>query len=217
MKTGIESKVMEQKRPINLEDKPLLTYKKGDALIKKGTPAHHALFLEKGIVKTIFENPNGKATIVHILGRGQWPGLLCALEQGYHDFDTIALTPVQARYVESSEIRQLMAHDLNQQNDFIAGTAAAVNNNIRRLIAINHKQLPGRVADVLLFFHHFFDRSATFELPLSREELAQFAGTTKESFIRTLTEFKNDKIILLEGKTVTINSMEIVTTLSRLG
>ena len=82
---------------------------------------------------------------------------------------------------------------------------------------INNKQLPGRVADVILYFYELFHRSNTFEFPLSREELAQFSGTTKESFIRTLAEFKNDKIIITDGKNITINSMEIVKTLSRLG
>ena len=51
----------------------------------------------------------------------------------------------------------------------------------------------------------------------ARRELAELAGTTKESFIRTLTEFKNDKIIYLDGSRVEILSMDIVKTLSELG
>jgi CRP-like cAMP-binding protein len=47
--------------------------------------------------------------------------------------------------------------------------------------------------------------------------LAELAGTTKESFIRTLGEFRNDKIIGLDGSKVKINSMTIVKTLSELG
>jgi len=41
--------------------------------------------------------------------------------------------------------------------------------------------------------------------------------TTKESFIRTLTEFKNDRIIELDNKTVEIKSMEILKVLSKIG
>jgi CRP-like cAMP-binding protein len=57
----------------------------------------------------------------------------------------------------------------------------------------------------------------TFALPLSRVEMAQLAGTTKESLIRTLTEFKHDKIIDLEERNLTIVSLEIIQTLSRFG
>ena len=81
----------------------------------------------------------------------------------------------------------------------------------------SHKQLPGRIADVILYFSEIIFKSHVFEFPFTRRELAELAGTTKESFIRTLAEFKNDKIIELEGSKVTINSMKIIKTLSDLG
>ncbi|NJO90439.1 MAG: winged helix-turn-helix domain-containing protein, partial [Chloroflexia bacterium] len=59
--------------------------------------------------------------------------------------------------------------------------------------------------------------SNIYTLPLTRRELAELAGTTKESFIRTLTEFKNDKIIELDGSAVEIKSLKIIRTLSELG
>jgi len=68
-----------------------------------------------------------------------------------------------------------------------------------------------------LYFSENIYQSETFLFPLTRRELAEFAGTTKESFIRTLTEFKNDKIIDLDGSKVTIRSMKIIKTLSELG
>ncbi len=79
------------------------------------------------------------------------------------------------------------------------------------------KQLPGKIADVLLYFSKEIYQSNKFTLPLTRRELAQFAGTTKESFIRTLTEFRNDKIIMLNGSEVEIISLDISNTLSEFG
>jgi CRP-like cAMP-binding protein len=70
---------------------------------------------------------------------------------------------------------------------------------------------------VLLYFAEKIFHSTSYTLPLTRRELAELAGTTKESFIRTLTEFKNDKIIDLDGSIVEIKSMKIIKTLSELG
>jgi CRP-like cAMP-binding protein len=81
----------------------------------------------------------------------------------------------------------------------------------------SHKQLPGRIADVILYFSGVIYKSEEFDFPFTRRELAELAGTTKESFIRTLAEFKNDKIIDLEGSRVKINSLRIINTLSELG
>jgi CRP-like cAMP-binding protein len=80
-----------------------------------------------------------------------------------------------------------------------------------------YKQLPGRVADIILYFSEDIYGTQTFSFPLTRQELAELAGTTKESFIRTLSEFKNDKIIEMEKNAVTISSLNIIKTLSRLG
>ena len=86
-----------------------------------------------------------------------------------------------------------------------------------RLMSQSHKQLPGRIADVILYFSETIYNNHIFSFPLTRRELAELSGTTKESFIRTLTEFKNDRIIELNGSDVEIKSMKIIKTLSELG
>jgi CRP-like cAMP-binding protein len=86
-----------------------------------------------------------------------------------------------------------------------------------KLLSHTQKQLPGRIADVILYFSQEIYKSKSFIFPLTRKELAELAGTTKESLIRTLSEFKNDKIISMEGQEVEILSLEIIKTLSALG
>ena len=88
---------------------------------------------------------------------------------------------------------------------------------IDKLSSLLYKQLPGRVADIIIYFSDVIYKSDTFTFPLTRQELAELAGTTKESIIRTLSEFKHDKIIDIERNTITILSPKIIQTLSRLG
>ncbi len=196
---------------------PPVTYKKGDVIIKASTPATHALFLEEGMVKTIKENANGKTNILEMNKQGNFMGLICLFSGTKNDYTSIALTKTKVRYIAASQLEQIFKDQPRLQDEILKSTFQIAKKNINRLITINNKQLPGRVADVLLYFYELNNKTEQFEFPLSREELAQFSGTTKESFIRTLTEFKNDKIIIIDGKNITINSMEIVRTLSRLG
>lgn len=86
-----------------------------------------------------------------------------------------------------------------------------------KVINVSQKQVPGRLADVLLFFSTQIYKKDTFTLPVSRMDLAELISSTKESISRTLTEFRNDKIIELEDKEVTIKSLELLQILSRLG
>lgn len=196
---------------------PPVSYKKGDVIIKASTPATHALFLEEGLVKTIKESTNGKTNILEITNQNSFIELLCLLSGTENDYTSIALTKTKVRFISASQLNGILKSQADLHEEILKNTFQKAKKNINRLITINNKQLPGRVADVILYFYELNNQSEQFEFPLSREELAQFAGTTKESFIRTLTEFKHDKIIIVDGKSITINSMEIVKTLSRLG
>jgi len=52
---------------------------------------------------------------------------------------------------------------------------------------------------------------------IRKEALNELIRTTKESLIRTLNEFKHDKIIDLEGKYINILSPELIILLSEPG
>ncbi|RLD72566.1 MAG: transcriptional regulator FNR, partial [Bacteroidetes bacterium] len=43
-----------------------------------------------------------------------------------------------------------------------------------------------------------------FRIPITRRELGELISMTTENTIRTLSEFKNDGIISMEGKVITI-------------
>jgi CRP-like cAMP-binding protein len=69
----------------------------------------------------------------------------------------------------------------------------------------------------LLFFSKKIYQSNSFSLPVSRMDLAELVSTTKESISRTLTEFKNDKIIEIDDKKIVIKSPDLLQILSKLG
>ena len=50
---------------------------------------------------------------------------------------------------------------------------------------------------------HIYNRD-NFELPIARREIAEYIGMTTENVIRTLSEFKKDKIIRTVGKSIYI-------------
>ena len=46
-------------------------------------------------------------------------------------------------------------------------------------------------------------------IPLTREEIAQFVGIATETLIRTLTEFKNEGLITMDGKKLYLSLPEL--------
>jgi hypothetical protein len=61
-----------------------------------------------------------------------------------------------------------------------------------------------KVAYQLLQVFDKFKQDNTRTINLSRENLAQIAGIATESLIRTLSDFKSEKLIDIQGSAITI-------------
>jgi len=192
-------------------------FKKKEVIIRQGTPVSHIMYIRSGTTKIYKESRNGNYIILKIEKEGNFIGILSAFANEVHKHSVSSIDDSEIGFIEmdifqdiikrNGEFSLKVIEDLSNYGLFI----------FERLISQSHKQLPGRVADVILYFSEDIYHSLTFQFPFSRRELAYLAGTTKESFIRTLTEFKNDKIILLDGSKVEIMSMENVKLLSKHG
>lgn len=155
--------------------------------------------------------------LLRIASPGKYIGMLSVMGDQIHQYSATAVEPADICFVDINAFRNVLMENGKfslQLMNLISQDGLFIFN---RLINQTHKQLPGRIADVLLYFAEDIYGKERFDFPLTRRELAELAGTTKESFIRTLTEFKNDKIISLDGSRVQIISMDIVKTLSELG
>jgi CRP-like cAMP-binding protein len=195
----------------------LVSYHKKDSVFRQDTRTSHIMLMVKGLVKIYKEGRSGRTVLLRMASPGEYIGMLSVMGDHIHRYSATAVEPSEICFVDINAFRNVLMENGKfslQLMSLICQDGLFIFN---RLINQTHKQLPGRIADVLLYFSEEIYGSMRFTFPLTRRELAELAGTTKESFIRTLTEFKNDKIIHLDGSHVEIISMDIVRTLSELG
>jgi CRP-like cAMP-binding protein len=175
------------------------------------------MLMVSGLVKIYKEGRNERTVLLRMAGRGEYIGMLSVMGDQIHQYSAAAVEPSEICFIDINAFRNV----LMENGKFSLQLMSMISQDglfiFNRLINQTHKQLPGRIADVLLYFAEDIYSKDRFDFPLTRRELAELAGTTKESFIRTLTEFRNDKIINLDGSRVEIISMDIVKTLSELG
>lgn len=190
---------------------------KGDVIVKQNAKVSHILLLADGIVKMHIESRVGKSIIVKLCKGGTLLGLGMYLTNEAFQCSFTALSPTTIYYIDIEIFKELIANNSAFSLQMLDELAHENHYLTQRISALTYKQLPGKLADILLYLSNEIYNSNSFQLPLSRQELAEIAGTTKESLIRTLTEFKNDKIIDVQGKIISITSMSIVETLSKLG
>lgn len=200
-----------------IKNSNVVRYKNKDVIFLQNTRTSHIMYIKSGLVKVYKEGRNGKVLILRIDTPNSFLGLMSVFGYDIHQFSAAAIDNTEICFTDITVFKNL----INDNGHFSLKLMNTLSLEglflFDRLMSQSHKQLPGRIADVLLYFAEKIFHSTTFTLPITRRELAELAGTTKESFIRTLTEFKNDKIIDLDGSQVEIKSMKIIKTLSELG
>lgn len=170
-------------------------FKSGEIIIKQGSPASNVVFLASGMAKVYLEGAGGKNLIINISKPGRMiigPGLYTDMR---HIFSVSALVDCRACFISSDVIR----HFAKTNSDFAVGMLKDISfkaqNNIYKLMSMTQKKMPGRLAEVLLYLADKVYGSDKFSMILTRQELADLSAMAKESVVRILKEFSDERII----------------------
>ena len=95
---------------------------------------------------------------------------------------------------------------------FIQILAGNITDKENQLLGLAYNSLRKRVADALIMLQKKFgEGKVPFSIHISREDLANIAGTATESLIRTLSDFKSEKLIdIKDGNIVLINEKKLL-------
>ncbi len=192
-------------------------FKKKDVIFRQNTFTSHIMFVEEGLIKLFRDGGSDKSIILKIATPGYFLGLISIFGNETFQYSATAIEDSKVFFIDINTFSSILENNGKYSIFLLKEICKDSLNIFERTISQYQKQLPGKIADIILYFAEQIYNSYTFVFPLTRNELAELTGTTKESFIRTLSEFKNDKIIELDGKYVKINSIEIVKTLSKIG
>ena len=95
--------------------------------------------------------------------------------------------------------------------------SAMFKDSIYNFISLAHKQVNGRIADILIYLSKKVYNSTSFNLTLTRKEISEFAGCSHENVIHTLTRLEKDGVIRSEKRKIDILDLERLEVISRLG
>jgi CheY-like chemotaxis protein/CRP-like cAMP-binding protein len=181
---------------------------KKNTLYTDGKRPKFLFYLKSGKIKTYRLHEDGKEYITNLYSAGDFIGYLPLLENKSYEDTAEVLENAEVVMIPKEEFTGLVFNDLNIASKFIRLIAQNVKEKEERLLNLAYGSLRKRVAKALIDIHEKFNRNneKTPILEVSREDIAQYVGTATESLIRTLSDFKSEKLIeIKDGKTRIIN------------
>ncbi|MFP4042808.1 MAG: Crp/Fnr family transcriptional regulator [Bacteroidales bacterium] len=193
-----------EQREILNKEKTCNTYKKGAEIYHEGSRTNGLYCINDGVVKIFKTGIDGREQIIYFAKEGDIIGyrsilsgeLACSSAKAIQNSvlcfipGDLLVTMIKENGDFALDVLQQSCKELGEANSFITDIA--------------QKTVRERLAEVLIKLKDNFDLDENNELQVSltREELANIVGTATESVIRLLSEFKQDKLIDLQGRKI---------------
>ena len=180
-------------------------FKKGELIFKEKSPAKHITYIRDGFVKLSKRGIGDKEYILSISKKGAYLGIqnLNGKKQSNY-FSASAITNTEVCFIDIPIFDQLLKRNGVFASEVISYIFNDEMNYFDRLMNNVQQQLPGRLANTLLYFYHQVYNQNPFTLNLTKVELASLIGTSRESVTRLLKEFQNDGIIKTDRNQILI-------------
>ena len=186
----------------------LLYLKKGDTIYEKGKHANFFYLIKRGVVKAHRMDNQGKELITELYKEDDFFGNHANDPQSsYEDYAT-AMEDSQLYAVSREEFQKILAGNPKITMQLVE----VLNNNLselkQQLMDMAYGSVRKKTANTILLFAERIKKHPLKSIRISRADLAGVAGMAPESLIRTLSEFKKEGLIEIEGRNIKLLDSE---------
>ncbi|HVW59074.1 MAG TPA: response regulator [Puia sp.] len=182
-------------------------FHKKQMIFQEGQRPTALFYLLTGKIKTFRIHPDGKEFITNIAGPGEFIGYSPLLQDINYQDNAQVLEDGSMMLIPRQEFLQLMAADSRVTQHFIDLLARDVKAQEHSLVNLAYNSLRKRVANGLLqLVAKFPTGDGEGAIGISRDNLSHFIGSATESLTRTLSDFRNERLIdIRDGKIYLLN------------
>jgi CRP-like cAMP-binding protein len=181
--------------------------KKKQLLYSEGNHSNSLFFIVKGKVKTYKTNQDGREYIIGLHKEGDFIGYMNLLEDVLYSDSAMTMEDSDICIIPKQEFFALLFSNNDIAIKFIKMLSSNILESEDRLLKLAYNSVRKRVSESLLMLQKSYQKEndkGNFSIPVLREDLASITGASKETVIRTLSEFKDEGLIDISGSTITI-------------
>jgi CRP/FNR family transcriptional regulator len=180
-------------------------YAKGEVIHLEGDPAESVWFVKEGHVKAMVYTPNGRSVNLCVVGSKGMFGSCCSLSGGDYPCQGVAETDTVVYSFPMKDFLEL----LNQYPEMSRSVVEMVSKRLRyskETQLFEQESVEKRILHVLTNMVEEFGTT----IPMTRREIAEMAGTTVETCIRTFSTFEEEGLVSTERGKITIVNKEAI-------
>jgi CRP/FNR family transcriptional regulator, cyclic AMP receptor protein len=209
------SRLLEASKPdkamkIFTEGRNINKYKKKQTIYTEGNHPNRLYFVLKGKIKTYKTNEDGKELVIDLFSPGDFLGHIALLEGSAYKDTAEALSETELAVIPKEDFDELINNNPEITKKFIQLLAKNISEKEEHLLGLAYNSLRKKVADALILLQKKYQKKSddNFSIDISRENLASIAGTATESLIRTLSDFRSEKMVDIVNGSIIITDQK---------
>jgi CRP/FNR family transcriptional regulator len=194
-----------------------VVFKPGETIRKQGTQMTHVISVNSGMAKLYLEGIENRNAILRIVRPTNFiggPGIY--LDQMHH-YTVMAMMESSVCFIDLNVIKEIIRGNSRFAEEFMKDFSRNTLNVYNRLIYLTQKQMPGRMADSLLYLFGEIFESDHFPMLLTKQDLADLSAMSRDSAVKILRSFQHEGIIQFDEKELRLVDHEALKRISRIG
>ncbi|HMP31032.1 MAG TPA: response regulator [Saprospiraceae bacterium] len=183
-----------------LTDKETRKYHKKDQIVEVGQYPKYLYYIISGWIKLSNTNDLGKELIYKLIKENEFFGFESIILDTPYNESAIAMEDTEVYLIPKEEFLSIINKDRDVSARLIKLMADNSFEKTQQLLDIAYSSVRRKVANALLTLSESQGQTIT----ILRDDLAAIAGTAKETVIRTLSDFKTEKIIDIRDNVIVI-------------
>ena len=184
------------------------SFKKGALIYKEGGHSNMIYLILKGVVKTHKMDENGKELITALFKADDFLGFTSFMDNIAYQESATAIEDTTVVGVSKNELKDVLENSKNvslQLMELLTDNLAEIKG---QLLQMAYSSVRKKTAQTILQFAAILDKKPEEGIRIARNDLASVAGIATESLIRTLSGFKKEGLIEIEGRNIRLLDVE---------
>jgi DNA-binding response OmpR family regulator len=180
----------------------------GEIIYHQGDNSNYVYLILKGIVKTYKIDEQGKELITELLKEDDFFGFTSFTQNITYQEFAAAIEDTKVSKIATNDLKLILHnnHDLTLELfDYLSDNVTEIKEH---LLEMAYSSVRKKTASTILQFSEKIKKTPNICVQILRSDLASIAGIATETFIRTLSDFKKEGLIDVDGRNIKILNIE---------
>jgi CRP-like cAMP-binding protein/CheY-like chemotaxis protein len=186
----------------------IFKYAKGDLIYSEGDNSNYIYLVRKGVVKNHKFDEDGKELITALFKEDDLFGYTSFIQNIAYQESATAINNVELIGISKTDLNDILENNHKVSLELIELLAENLSSTKEQLLQMAYSSVNKKTAATIIRFAEKINRKPNDPIKISRNDLASVAGVASETFIRTLSKFKNDGLIEIEGRNIKVLNLD---------